>query len=210
MALSVFLLIISFLGCSESKKDKAFDEFNAGVSISLDAANAMENENYELAEKLNKEAISKFENTLKIDSEHKGAPSALGHSYYLINDYQKGIEWYEKANKIDSTISINHLEHGLCKINNGLGKVKTGKHISSGMKSINYAIQLEQSDEMKEFAVYSLFDIGVLAIESNEPFVQHTYSHTNKTHKNKVGEATHYTAVRNVVKLSKISWQNSI
>ena len=38
------------------------------------------------------------------------------------------------------------------------------------MKSINYAIQLEQSDEMKEFAVYSLFDIGVLAIESNEPF----------------------------------------
>jgi len=160
--LLIFLLIIFYLSCSKSKKEKAFDEFNAGVSISLDAQNEMANGNYELAEKLNKDAISKFENALKIDSEYKGVPSALGHSYYLAKDYQKGIEWYEKAINIDSTMAINHLEYGLCKVNKG--------DIISGRKAINYAIQLNKSSEIKQQAVYSLFDIGVLAFNYGEQF----------------------------------------
>ena len=152
--------MISFtvFGCSQNKKsDLAFKVFNEGMSISLDAVSEYKKGNYEMSEELNKKAIDKFIETLKIDSLHKLAPSALGHSYYLIKDFENGIVWYERAISIDSTVAINYREYGLCKVYLG--------DIEGGRIAIDKAFKLDPSKEIRKLTTLDLFDIGSLAFE---------------------------------------------
>jgi tetratricopeptide (TPR) repeat protein len=154
----ILLISLTLFGCTQNnKKDLAFKVFNSGVTLSLDAVNEYKNGNYEKSEELNKMAIDKFIETLKVDSLHKLAPSALGHSYYLTKDFKNGIVWFEKAISIDSTAAINYREYGLCKINLG--------DIEGGRIAIDKAFKLDPSKEIREMTVLDLLDIGSLAFE---------------------------------------------
>ena len=160
MRLFVIILIVSILinGCSQNKKkDLAFKVFNDGVTLSLKAVNEYDKGNYDKSDELNKKAIDKFIETIKIDSTHLLAPSALGHSYYLIRDYKNGLLWYEKAITIDSMVAANYREYGLCKINLG--------DIDGGKLNIDKAFKLDTSKEIKEMTILDLSDIGSLAFD---------------------------------------------
>ena len=157
--LLIIIPLFIFNSCYQTSnvKDKANKVFNEGVSFSLAATQELGKGNFDKSAKLNQKSIDKFLETLKIDSTHEGAASALGHSYYMTRDFQKGIEWYEKALRIDSTFVVSHLEYGLCKINNG--------DLANGITSINKALELDNSKETIDQAVFSLMDIGTLAFE---------------------------------------------
>ena len=152
------LILLALSGCSRNNKnDLAFKVFNEGVTLSLDAVNEYKKGDYEKSEELNKKAINKFIETLKVDSTHRLAPSSLGHSYYLIKDFKNGIIWYEKALSIDSQAAINYREYALCKINLG--------DIEGGHLAFDKAFKLDPSKEIREMTILDLFDIGSLAFE---------------------------------------------
>jgi tetratricopeptide (TPR) repeat protein len=152
IAISMMLCVV--ISC-KTKNSKAFAVFNEGVSFSLDAADAQGKGDFEKATLLDREAIEKFKETLKIDSNHKIAPSALAHSLYLDKQFDEAIKWYEKTNKIDSANAVNFLELGLSRIN--IGQVKQGR------ETIEKAFELDKSKETRAIAVDQLADIGTRA-----------------------------------------------
>lgn len=158
----ILLLVITSCGHKNKQEDKTFKVFNEGVAFSLDAVKEFEKGNFEKSIELNTKAIDKFLETIKLDSTHLLALGALGHSYYMMRDYQTGIEWYEKAIKVDSSNSDNHLEYGLCLINLG--------DLINGNLSIEKALRLNNSKESVDHAVYSLLDIGVIAYDYGEEY----------------------------------------
>ncbi|MBJ6109514.1 hypothetical protein JAO73_10845 [Hymenobacter sp. BT523] len=172
---TTFTLLFSMLGCQKKKEDKAFLVFNEGVSLSLDALRFYERGDYKNSEDANKKAILKFEQTLQIDSTHKGARSALGHSFYLIGEFRKAIIWFEKANQIDEQTAPNLRELGLSKIN--LGQVPEGR------QDLEKAFKLDTSQEIRKITADDLYDIGKLAFEYGEDYIGQGESEKGKTYK---------------------------
>nr|WP_294794278.1 hypothetical protein [uncultured Mucilaginibacter sp.] len=156
------LLLIFLLSCQQSKEEKAFKIFNEGASLSLEAYEESEKGNQEKANELNNEAIKKFEETLKTDSNHKVVRSALAHSLYLNRNYREAINWFKKANTIDKSSAANYRELGLSEIN--LGMVKEGE------KDLLKAFELDKSKEIKDITVEDLHDVGKLAFAYGEGY----------------------------------------
>jgi tetratricopeptide (TPR) repeat protein len=173
--LLLFIVSLVIASCAQSNKEKAFILFNEGVSFSLDAVAASEIGNFDKSTELNKKAIDKFLETLKVDSAHLLAPGALGYSYYMIRDFKNGIEWYKKAIKVDPSIAANHLEYGLCLINLG--------DLTNGNSAIKKALELDSSKESVYHAVYSLLNVGVLAFDYGEEYEEQGENDKGKTYK---------------------------
>jgi tetratricopeptide (TPR) repeat protein len=152
-----------FLTSCQTKADKAFNTFNEGVSLSLDAADAQGKGDFDKSAALNKKAIEKFKETLKIDSNHKVARSALAHSLYLDRQFREAIDWYEKANEKDTPVAVNFLELGLCKVN--LGQVKEGR------ETIEKALKLDTSKELRTNTALDLTDIGTRAFSFGKQYL---------------------------------------
>ena len=157
----LMLLLLTAISCD--KKKKAFKVFNEGVSFSLAAIHEQEDGNAEKASKLNKQAIEKFRETLKIDSNYKGARSALGHSFFLAREFEKAIYWFEQANKKDAPMAVNFQELGLSKIN--LGEIKEGQ------EEIEKAFKLDRSKEIRDLTTDDLLDIGTLAFGYGKDYI---------------------------------------
>jgi hypothetical protein len=78
------LLTLLFSCSGQTPAQKAFDVFNEGVALSLEA---IEETDAAKAAMLERKAIEKYQQTLQIDSTHKMVRATLGHSYYLLDDY---------------------------------------------------------------------------------------------------------------------------
>ncbi|TVT37388.1 hypothetical protein FNT36_23615 [Hymenobacter setariae] len=155
--LIVFVALSNLFGCVQGKEDRAFEVFNEGVILSLDAVKKDQNGQHDKAIALNRQAIDKFKETLIIDSTHFGARGALGHSYYLLGDFKEAINWFEKSNVIDDKSAGNSRELGLSRINLG--------QIEAGYKDLTKAFKLDKSEEIRSITADDLYDIGKLAFE---------------------------------------------
>lgn len=150
------------MSCQQSKEEKAFKTFNEGVTLSLNAGTEASKGAGKKAVELNDKAIEKFKETLKIDSNHTIAQSALAHSLYLAKKYDEAIIWFKKANAVDKVEAVNYTELGLCQIN--LGGIEVGE------KNLFKAFELDRSKEIKDITVEDLYDIGKLAFDYSDAY----------------------------------------
>ena len=73
------------------------------------------------AASFNRKAILKFRETLVLDPRHPVARAAIGHSYYLLDDFPQAIKWFEASiktasNKTELDLAANYRELGLSRI----------------------------------------------------------------------------------------------
>lgn len=169
------IMSFAFFSCGQTKSQKAFKVFNEGVSLNLKSINEQDVSNFDNAASLNKQSIEKFRETLKIDSTHPAARSALGHSLYIDKQFKEAIHWFDQSNKIDGEAAVNYRELGLCKIN--LGQIPEGKG------DIDKAFSMDTTKMIKELTIQDLNDIGELAFQYGDGYIQQGEPEKGKEYK---------------------------
>jgi tetratricopeptide (TPR) repeat protein len=162
--ISAMLMNFSIFSCGQKKNDKAFKIFNEGVALNFDAIEEQNKGNFEKAAALNKQSIEKFKETFKLDSAHPVVRGALGHSFYIDGQFAEAIHWFEQANKVSGEMAANYREMGLCKIN--LGQIEEGKD------DIDKAFTMDTTKEIRELTLQDLTDIGELAFQYGDGYIQ--------------------------------------
>lgn len=168
-------MVFSLFSCAGKKKDKTFEVFNQGVLLNLKSIQEQDKGNFEKATSLNKQSIDKFKETLKLDSTHPGVRSALGHSLYIDKQFKGAIQWFDQANKVNGEAAVNYREMGLCKIN--LGQIQGGK------SDIDKAFSLDTTKEIREITIQDLIDIGELAFQYSDGYIQQGEQEKGKDYK---------------------------
>lgn len=168
-------LTFSLFSCGQNRQDTTFKTFNEGVSLNLESIEEQNKGNFEKAASLNKQSIDKFKETLKLDSTHALVRSALGHSLYIDKQFKDAIHWFDQANKVDGDAAVNFREMGLCKIN--LGQIKEGK------SDIDKAFSIDTTNEIRELTIKDLTDIGELAFQYGDGYIQQGETDKGKGYK---------------------------
>jgi tetratricopeptide (TPR) repeat protein len=168
-------MAFSLFSFGQKKNDKVFKVFNEGVSLNLRSIDEQNKGNFEKAVSLNKQSIDKFKETLKLDSTHPVVRSALGHSLYMDKQFKDAIHWFEQANKVNGDAAVNFREMGLCKIN--LGQIRDGK------SDIDKAFSMDTTKEIRELTIQDLTDIGELAFEYGDGYIQQGEADKGKDYK---------------------------
>ena len=168
-------MMFSLFSCEQKKSDRTFKTFNEGVALNLDAIEQQDKGNFERAAVLNRQSIDKFKETLKIDSTHPGARSALGHSLYIDKQFDEAIKWFGQANKVNGAAAINYREMGLCKIS--LGNIQAGK------ADIDKAFSMDTTREIREITIQDLTNIGKLAFEYADDYIKQGESQKGSDYK---------------------------
>jgi tetratricopeptide (TPR) repeat protein len=169
------IMAFSLFSCGQKKHDKAFQVFNEGVSLNLKSIDEQNKGNFDEAISLNRQSIDKFKETLKIDSIHPVVRSALGHSLYIDKQFKEAIHWFDQANKVNGEAAVNYREIGLCKIN--LGQIQEGKN------DIDKAFSMDTTKEIRELTIHDLTDIGELAFQYGDGYVQQGEPEKGKDYK---------------------------
>lgn len=157
-------MALSLFSCRQKKNDKTFEVFNEGVTLNLNSIEEQKKGNFEKAVSLNKQSIDKFKETLKLDSAHPIVRSVLGHSLYIDKQFKEAIKWFDQANKVNGEAAANYREMGLCKIN--VGQIKEGKG------DIDKAFLMDTTKEIKDLTIQDLTDIGELAYQYGDGYIQ--------------------------------------
>ena len=168
-------MTFSLLACSQKKNDKTFQIFNEGVMLSLNAIDEQIKGNFDKATSLNNQSIEKFKETLKLDSTHPVVRATLAHGYYVAKQFKEAIHWFDQGNKVVGESAANYREMGLCKIN--LGQINKGK------AEIDKAFSMDTTKEIQEITVEDLADIGELAFQYGDNYIQEGESDKGKAYK---------------------------
>jgi len=174
MLISAALLFFTLLSCGQ-QMDKASRIFNEGVALNLKSIEEQNKGNFEQATSLNKKSIAKFRELFKLDSTHPAVRSALGHCLYIDKQYKEAITWFERANNVNGEAAINYREMGLCKIN--LGQIQGGK------ANIDKAFSMDTTQIIRQLTVQDLTDIGDLAFQYGDGYIQQGEPDKGKTYK---------------------------
>ncbi|GAB2961174.1 hypothetical protein GCM10027048_31540 [Hymenobacter coalescens] len=153
------LLAVLAAACQPEPKRQAYQAFDAGVQLSLKASALADTA---VAHGLERQAIAKYHEALQLDSMHRLARAALGHSYYLLDRYPEAIRWFEASNRLDSTSAPNYRELGLSRISLG--------QIAPGWADLQRAYRLDNSAQIRTVTADDLYHLGVRAFNYGEGY----------------------------------------
>jgi tetratricopeptide (TPR) repeat protein len=165
----LFILLIQLLlGCGNNSKQQALEVFNQGIALSLQATNLHATADTVRASSFNRKAILKFREALKLDPTHPIARAAIGHSYYLLDDFPTAIRWFEASNKIDTASVASYRELGLSRIGTGaIDKGWADLRTAFRLDSVNGADKLA---ETKHVTVSDLLSLGQQVFSYGEAY----------------------------------------
>jgi len=165
----------ALFACEQKKKNEAFQVFNEGVALNLDAIEEQNKGDFDKSDSLNKQSIDKFKETLRLDSLHPVVRSTLAHGLYIDKQFKDAIHWFGQANKINGEFAANYREMGLCKIN--LGQIQKGR------LDIDKALSMDTTKEIRVITIEDLIGIGELASEYGNGYIKQGEPDKGKTYK---------------------------
>lgn len=160
------VVFFTFLSCnSQTPAQRAFKVFNEGVAFSLDA---IQETDAAKAAALERKALGKYQQTLQIDSTHKLVRSAMGHSYYLLDDYAQAIRWFEASNRVDTASVASYRELGICRI--ALNRPEAGWRDLQTAFRLDSLSGTSRAAETKRITADDLYNMGCQAFEYGETY----------------------------------------
>lgn len=159
------ICVVALVGCNQSRPSEAFTVFNEGVSYSLEASQETD---VTKAAALERKAIEKYRQTFQLDSAHGMVRAALGHSYYLLDEYPQAIRWFEASNRIDTASVAAYRELGICRI--------AMNHCEPGWQDLQTAFRLDSLNgkdrlaETKKITTDDLYHLGSQACGYGETY----------------------------------------
>ncbi len=129
-----------------------FRSFNDGVACSLGAQQARDQGNPALAESLERQALSHFEEAILLDPQHAGALSGKGMTLAQLGDPARAAEAFLEAIKGDPTFPENYRQLGLCHIE--LGNIQAARQFT--LK----AVELVNDPEYSRNASIEVYNFG--------------------------------------------------
>lgn len=159
------LCVAALAGCSKPPPSAAFTVFNEGMACSLDA---MRETDAAKAGALERKAIEKYRQTLQLDSAHGMVRAALGHSYYLLDEYPQAIQWFEASNRVDTASVAAYRELGICRI--------ALNQCAPGWQDLQTAFRLDSLSgqgrlaETKKVTADDLYNLGCQAFGYGETY----------------------------------------
>ncbi|WP_100337398.1 hypothetical protein [Hymenobacter chitinivorans] len=135
------------------------------MAFSLDAINETDAAK---AAALERRAIAKYEQTLALDSTHGMVRAAMGHSYYLLDDYKNAVQWFEASNRIDTASVAAYRELGICKI--ALNRTEEGWNDLQTAFRLDSLSGTGRAAETKRITADDLYNMGCKAFAYGETY----------------------------------------
>lgn len=129
-----------------------FQSFNDGVACSLGAQQARDQGNPALAENLDRQALSHFEEAILLEPRHAGAWSGKGMTLAQLGDPGRAAEAFIEAIKIEPTFPENFRQLGLCHLE--LGNIQAARQFT--LK----AVELVNDPEYSRNASIEVYNFG--------------------------------------------------
>ena len=149
---AVFFLFLIFITGCESAKEKSGKAYDAGIALAKEADASLEKGDTKAAGETYAKAIASFTESIKHDSTHTSARSAIAHAHFKNSNDAEALAWYEKAKGAEPEAAMNYRDMGLIKVKQG--------ELDAGKDLLEKAIALDHSGGNLNEMINGLVAIG--------------------------------------------------
>ncbi|MCG8459444.1 MAG: tetratricopeptide repeat protein [Holophagales bacterium] len=132
--------------------DPAHDDFNRGVSLSLEAQQLRATGDHEAAQEREAQSLAAFDRALENDPAHAAALGAKAFCLAQMGSTKDSIEWFRKAIEIEPQMAENHKQLGLSLFQVG--------DFGAANDSIAEAVRIKADPEYTRHTSLEVYNLG--------------------------------------------------